>query len=596
MPKKVRQPIISVLGHVDHGKTLLLDKIRGSAVASREAGAITQHIGATEVPVSTVKEICGGFLDRFASGKVDLPGLLFIDTPGHEAFTNLRSRGGALADLAVLVVDITEGFKPQTYESLNHLKSNETPFIVAANKVDLIPGWKPTERACFLDTYPNQNSRVQKEVEERIYEIVGELDKHNFQSERFDRVDDFKKQVGILPTSAKTGEGTPELLAILTGLAQRFMKDELSVEVSGPARGTVLEVKKERGLGKTIDAIIYDGKLSVQGKIAVGGLDKVIVSKVRALLQPKPLDEIRDPKEKFKHVNEVSAAAGVKISAPDIEDVVAGGPIWGVETDEDIEEICKLVKERLEEVRIQTEEDGVVVKADTLGSLEALESQLRAKEIPIRHADVGEVSRRDVIEAAAVAENEPLLGVIIAFNVKILPHAEEEAKKCGLKVLKNDVIYRLLQDYEEWTEKEKKRIRAEKLEGLTRAGKAAIKPGYVFRSSQPAIVGVDVLGGTLEPGFPLMNKEGKKIGTIQEIQSEQETVSKARVGDELAFSISGPTVGRQIKEGDVLYVDIPDDQIVKLKELSDMLPEDEVGVMKEIISIKQKKNPTYGVM
>ncbi|KXB08459.1 translation initiation factor IF-2, partial [candidate division MSBL1 archaeon SCGC-AAA382M17] len=352
----------------------------------------------------------------------------------------------------------------------------------------------------------------------------------------------------------------------------------------------------ERGLGKTIDAIIYDGKLSVQGKIAVGGLDKVIVSKVRALLQPKPLDEIRDPKEKFKHVNEVSAAAGVKISAPDIEDVVAGGPIWGVETDEDIEEICKLVKERLEEVRIQMEEDGVVVKADTLGSLEALESQLRAKEIPIRHADVGEVSRRDVIEAAAVAENEPLLGVIIAFNVKILPHAEEEAKKCGLKVLKNDVIYRLLQDYEEWTEKEKKRIRAEKLEGLTRAGKAAIKPGYVFRSSQPAIVGVDVLGGTLEPGFPLMNKEGKKIGTIQEIQSEQETVSKARVGDELAFSISGPTVGRQIKEGDVLYVDIPDDQIVKLKELSDMLPEDEVGVMKEIISIKQKKNPTYGVM
>lgn len=596
MTKKVRQPIISVLGHVDHGKTLLLDKIRGSAVASREAGAITQHIGATEVPVSTVEEICGGFLDRFATGKVDLPGLLFIDTPGHEAFTNLRSRGGALADLAVLVVDITEGFKPQTYESLNHLKNNETPFIVAANKCDLIPGWKPTERACFLDTYPSQNSRVQKEVEERIYEIVGELDKHKLQSERFDRIDDFKKQIGILPTSAKTGEGTPELLAILTGLAQRFMKDELSVEVSGPARGTVLEVKKERGLGKTIDAIIYDGKLSVQGKIAVGGLDKVIVSKVRALLQPKPLDEIRDPKEKFKHVNEVSAAAGVKISAPDIEDVVAGGPIWGVETDEDIEEICKLVKERLEEVRIQTEEDGVVVKADTLGSLEALESQLRAKEIPIRHADVGEVSRRDVIEANAVAENKPLLGVVMAFNVSILPHADEEAKKCGLKVLKNDVIYRLLEDYEEWTEKEKKRIRAEKLEGLTRAGKVAIKPGYVFRSSQPAIVGVDVLGGTLEPGFQLMNKDGKKVGTIQEIQSEQETVSEARVGDELAFSISGPTVGRQIKEGDVLYVDIPDDQIVKLKDLSDMLPEDEIGVMKEIISIKKKKNPAYGVM
>lgn len=594
--KNIRQPIISVLGHVDHGKTLLLDKIRGSKVASREAGEITQHIGATEIPVETVENICGRFLDKFASKRVDLPGLLFIDTPGHEAFANLRSRGGALADLAILVVDITEGFKPQTLESINHLKKNQTPFVIAANKCDLIPGWNPNPDSCFLDTFGGQNERVQQELDEKIYELVGELDDKDFQAERFDRIDEYRKQIGIVPTSAKTGEGIPELLAILAGLAQRYLQEELSIEVSGPARGTVLEIKEEKGLGKTIDAIIYDGTLSSQDKIALGALDKVIVTKVRALLQPKPLDEIRDPQEKFEHINDVSAAAGVKIAAPDIDEVVAGAPIWGIESDEDIDEICELVKERLENIRIDTDRVGLVVKADTLGSLEALESQLNQKEIPIRRADIGNVTRQDIIESSSVAEEDPLMRAILAFNVDILPHAKEEAKKRDINIIKNDVIYRLVQEYEEWVEEEKERIRRKKLEGLARPGKASIKPGYVFRNCDPAIVGVDVLGGIIEPGVYLMNKDGKKIGTLKEIQSEQESVPKAETGDELALSIEGPTIGRDIREGDVLYVDISNQQMKELKDISDMLTEDEKQVMEEIISIKQEKNPMYGLM
>ncbi len=596
MPENVRQPIISVLGHVDHGKTLLLDSIRGTTVASRESGAITQHIGATEIPVPTVEEICGRFLEKFAEEDVELPGLLFIDTPGHEAFANLRSRGGALADLAILVVDITEGFKPQTEESINYLKNNQTPFVVAANKCDLLPGWRPEENACFLDSYPNQNERVHKELEEKIYDIVGKLDEYDFSSERFDRIQEFRNEIGIVPTSAKTGEGIPELLAILAGLAQRYMKEELIIEVSGPARGTVLEVKEEKGLGKTLDAIIYDGKLSTQDKIAVGGLNKVMMTKVRALLQPNPLDEIRDPQERFKHVDEVNAAAGLKIAAPDIENAIAGAPIWSIKSDEDVDEICKLVKDRIESIRIETEKNGVIVKADTLGSLEALEKQLQANDIPIKIADIGDISRQNIVEASAVAEDDPLLGAVLAFNVEILPHAEEEAKNRDVRIVKNDVIYKLIEDYKEWVEKEKERIRAEKLEGLNRAGKVSIKQGYVFRNNNPAIVGVDVLGGIVKPDFQMMNKEGEKIGVVKEIQKKQKSVSKAETGDELALSIKGPTVGRQIKEGDVLYVDIPSEEMVKLKELSDMLSEDEKRVMEEIISIKEEKNPTYGVM
>lgn len=277
--RKVRQPIISVLGHVDHGKTLLLDSIRGTAVASRESGGISQHIGATEVPAETIKQICGALLEKFKI-KMTLPGLLFIDTPGHEAFTNLRRRGGALADLAALVVDINEGFMPQTLESLTILKSYKTPFMLVANKIDLLPWWQPAPKACFLDSFARQRVEVQGALDDKIYELVGKLHELGFEAERFDRVSDFRKQVSIVPASAKTGEGVPEVLTMLAGLAQRFLEKELVIEVTGPARGTVLEVKEEVGLGKVIDVIVYDGTFTKGNTFAVGGLDKVIISKI----------------------------------------------------------------------------------------------------------------------------------------------------------------------------------------------------------------------------------------------------------------------------------------------------------------------------
>ncbi len=594
--RKVRQPIVSVLGHVDHGKTLLLDRVRGTTVAAREAGQITQHVGASEIPAETIKQICGDFLENFKV-KVTLPGLLFIDTPGHEAFTNLRRRGGALADLAVLVVDVGEGFMPQTLESITLLKSDRTPFMLAANKIDLLPGWRPSEGASFLDSFLEQDIGVQRALDEKIYKLVGKLHELGFEAERFDRVSDFRRQVCIVPTSAKTGEGVPELLGVLAGLAQRFLEKELTVEVTGPARATVLEVKETVGLGTTIDTILYAGTLAKGDTIAVGGLEDVIVSKVRAILQPKPLDEIRDPRDKFSHTDAVVAAAGVKIAAPNLEGVVAGAPLWAVESEDEVDDLRRQLREELDRARIRADIDGVVVKADALGSLEALEGQLRARKIPIRRADIGDVTRRDVAEAVAVSEHDPLLAVILAFNVGVLSHAREEAKEQGISVIEEKIIYRLLDDYQKWAEKRREEIRMKQLEGFTRPGKFALKPGYVFRRSKPAIVGVDVLGGILRPKFPVMRKDGCRVGIIREIQREQETVSEAKAGDELAVSMEGPIIGRHINEGDVLYVDVPRGQVITLKrDLKDMLSGDELVVLDEIIAIKQRKDPTYGVM
>ncbi|MCK4568083.1 MAG: translation initiation factor IF-2, partial [Candidatus Thorarchaeota archaeon] len=403
---KLRSPIVTVLGHIDHGKTSLLDKMRGTGVQDREAAGITQHIGASFFPTETILSICGNLL-KTVNTELTIDGLLFIDTPGHEAYLNLRRRGGAIADIAILVVDINEGPLTQSYESLKILRSGKTPFLIAANKLDKVPGWREKEGMSLFEAIKAQGISTQSEVDRRIYEIVGALSANDIQSERFDRVEDFQKTVAIVPTSAKTGTGIPELLMVLSGLTQQYMKDRLTVS-TGPAIGAVLEVREETGLGLTLDTIIYDGILKKTDTIVVGGLDGVIEAKIRALLLPKPLDEIRDPKEKFTHVDIVHAAAGVKIVAPDIEGVVAGAPVYAVEDPEKLEEIKQKVRDELSSIRIQTDKSGIIVKTDTLGSLEAVTQFLQERDVSVRAADVGPVVKRDIVEAQASGDGDPL--------------------------------------------------------------------------------------------------------------------------------------------------------------------------------------------
>ncbi len=574
----VRQPIVSVLGHVDHGKTTLLDYIRGSTVALREAGAITQHIGATEVPIDVIKEMCGELL----KGKdFTLPGLLFIDTPGHHAFTTLRRRGGSIADIAILIVDINEGFKPQTYESLMILKQYKTPFVVAVNKIDTITGWRK-EKGILPERLKKQSELARSIFEEKIYDIIGTLSEHGFSSDLYSNIKDFTRNVAIVPISAKTGEGVPELLMILVGLAQRFLEKHLTIE-KGPAKGTVLEVKEERGLGTTIDVIIYSGTLRATDTIAVGTRNEPVITKIKALLKPKPLDEIRDPRERFENVEEVHAACGIKISAPNLEDVIPGSPLRVV-TPENKDKIIEEIKEQTE-LHIELDEEGAVAKADTIGSLEAIVKEAKSRNIKIRKAEVGNVSKRDIIEASAT--NDPLQRVILAFNVKILPEAEEEMKNHDVEVIREDVIYTLMERYEEWVYKKREEIERAKREAIPRPGMIKFLPGYVFRVSKPAIIGVRVLAGRIKPGMKLIKEDGKVVGTIKSIQSEKKSLNEAIQGQEVAISIEGPTVGRQIKEEDILYTDLPESVVRKLKEMKD-LTYDEREVLNKIIEIKRK--------
>ncbi|MEO2241313.1 MAG: translation initiation factor IF-2 [Euryarchaeota archaeon] len=592
--KAIRQPIISVLGHVDHGKTTLLDKIRGTAVAAKEAGGITQHIGASEIPLDVIQEICGPLLEQL-DVELTIPGLLFIDTPGHEAFTNLRRRGGALADIAILVIDIMEGVMPQTEEALRILRRYKTPFVVAANKVDRVPGWQPHEDTPFLESFQKQSPEVQKRVEEKIYELIGQLHQHGFQAERFDRVRDFTRTVAIVPTSGITGEGIPELLMVVTGLAQRFLEEQLKIEVSGPGKAAILEVKKEPGLGHTVDAILYDGIIRTGDRIVIGHPEEPIVTRVRSLLKPKPMDEMRDPSDRFRKVDEVSAAAGVKISAPELDRAIAGTPLRVVGDDEDVEKVVEEVQQEVEEVTIETDKDGIIIKADTLGTLEAVVGEFKEKEVPIRRADVGDITKEDVIEAHAVAEKDPRLGVIVGFNVGITEEAEELAEEYDVDIIIDDVIYELVEKYEEMVEKRIERERRRRLDELVRPGKVKVLPGYIFRQSKPAIVGVRVLGGVIKPGYPLMREDGRELGRIKQIQSHGEPQEEAKRGEEVAISIEGPIVGRHFEEGDILYTDVPSEHArLMFEEFWDLLTEDEREVLEEIAEIKRREDPFYG--
>ncbi|MDI9642509.1 MAG: translation initiation factor IF-2 [Archaeoglobales archaeon] len=586
--KNIRTPIVAVLGHVDHGKTTILDRIRKSRVAAKEAGGITQHIGATEIPIKIIEGIC----KEIWRPNINLPGLLFIDTPGHKAFTNLRKRGGALADLAILVIDINEGVMPQTEEAITILRTFKTPFVVAANKIDRIAGWQSKDNESFIKSYALQEDFAKRNLDTKIYELVASLYKYGFSCDRFDRIKDFTKTVAIIPVSGLTGEGIPELLMILLGLAQRYLVNSLKLQVEGKAKGTILEIKEERGVGVTCDAIIYDGTLKVGDRIAIGGKDDVIVTNVKAILKPPPAREMR-VESKFMRVESITAAAGIKIVAPNLEKAIAGSEFEVVESDEDVERFRERVRKEYEEIAIRTEGEGVVLKTDTIGSLEAMINELKAHGIPIKKAEVGEVDKRDVVDVST--NKEEVNKAVLAFNVKISPEAEEEARKYGAKIFEGDIIYTIIDNFLKWRDELKVTREKQRIEALIKPGKVKLLKEFVFRRSKPAIIGAKILAGELRRGSELIKPDGSKVSEVRSMQKEGKNVAIAKAGEELAIAIEDVTIGRQLEGDEVLYVEVPEKhaKIIE-RELLSSFDEETKKAFMEYLEIKRKENPFWG--
>jgi translation initiation factor 5B len=595
----LRQPVVVVLGHVDSGKTSLLDKIRGTAVQAREVGGITQHIGASFFPVETIREITGPLYTKLAAAETPIPGLLVIDTPGHEVFANLRLRGGSAADIAIVVVDVSKGFEPQTIESLNILKKRKVPFVIALNKVDMVAGWRKSSRF-ISEEVKKQDAGIQASLDEKIYNVVGTLSRLGYPSEAFWRVRDFTREVAIVPVSARTGVGIPELLAVLVGMTQQYLVKRLERHAAGPARGIVLEVNEETGLGPSANVILLDGTLRHGDSIVVGKRDGAISTKIKALLLPKPLDEMRDPRDKFKPVSEVVAAAGLKITSPELEGVLAGSPLYVLDRaggDKELDRLKSLIESEVKNAIVNADTHGIVLKCDTIGSLEAITDLLKKADVPVRLADIGNITRRDVVEAAAVKENDRYLGVVLGFNVRVLEDAEKESQDRNVKIFNEQIIYNLVRTYTDWVTYQRDHEESILFNELPPLCKFQFMKGFVFRRNDPAVFGAEIQVGKLKQKVQVIDELGKKVGTIHQIQESGKAIEEATTGMQVAVSIKGPTIGRQINEGDIFYTDFNGREAKQLLErFSHRLNEQEKKILEVLVSMKRKKDPTFGYL
>jgi len=443
-------------------------------------------------------------------------------------------------------------------------------------------------------TYESQSDRVRTDLDTSLYEIIGKLSDNGFSADLYWRVQNFQRNIGVVPVSAMTGEGVPDLLAVMMGLSQRYMKEAMEIDVAGPGVGTVLEVKEEKGFGTTIDMVLYDGTIREDDQIVVGGLNNPIVTDVRALLQPRPLAEIRT-ENRFENVDAVSAATGIKVAAPDLADAMAGAPVRVVR-DRPLEDVIAEVEAELADIAVDTAEEGVVVKADTLGSLEAMADALDEVELPIVRAEVGDVAPRDI--SVASTANDIKQRAILGFNVDVLSDAERRADIDDVRLFTDDVIYQLIEEYEDFVNELERSQQDTILENITRPSRFRILRDHVFRQNDPAVVGVEINSGTLKNNSRVVKFDGNepvRVGQVKGIQEQGEDIDEIRAGNRVSVAIDGPTVGRQIEEDDELWTELPEKHAKILEqELKSEIPADELEALNMYLEKQRKRDPFWG--
>eukprot|EP00403_Amphidinium_massartii_P026206 CAMPEP_0178403660 /NCGR_PEP_ID=MMETSP0689_2-20121128/17485_1 /TAXON_ID=160604 /ORGANISM="Amphidinium massartii, Strain CS-259" /LENGTH=928 /DNA_ID=CAMNT_0020024625 /DNA_START=31 /DNA_END=2814 /DNA_ORIENTATION=- len=537
-----RSPIICIMGHVDTGKTKLLDKIRHTNVQGGEAGGITQQIGATFFPDIALQEQTKKVEPDF---EIEVPGLLIIDTPGHESFNNLRKRGSSLCDLAILVIDIMHGLENMTVESLKMLQKRRCPFIVALNKIDRLgTKWNSVADTDARSALANQDDFHRRHFDEQFKKVLLQLNAHGLNCSLWWENTDYRSTVSIVPTSAVTGEGVPDLLYMILHLGQTLMPGQL--EIVEDFQCTVIEVKNIEGLGTTIDVILISGRLREGDQIVVAGMGGAIVTTIRALKTPQPMKEMR-VKGDYKDHKEISMSMGIKICAPGLENAVAGTELYVVGPDDDLEELKDNVQEDVDSIikDFQKQPEGVFVKASTLGSLEALLEFLREMKIPVFDVDIGEVHKLDVKKATIMKDKKhPEYAVILAFDVKVSAEARQQADKDGVQIMTADIIYHLFEKFTKYMDEVKEQTKKDTRSEAVFPVILKIDKGLVFRKQDPFIFGVDVIGGQLRPGTPICvpEKDYLEIGRVKSIEKDKgKPLQIAKRGDKVCVAIEPNT-------------------------------------------------------
>ncbi|VVU95735.1 Elongation factor Tu GTP binding domain [seawater metagenome] len=599
--KNLRSPICCVLGHVDTGKTKLLDRIRRTNIQDKEVGGITQQIGASYFPIENIRQ-----KTQELSGKMDfeynIPGLLIIDTPGHESFSNLRHRGSSLCDIAVLVIDIMHGLEKQTIESINILKEKKIPFVIALNKIDRIYQWKPpgdTKDISLRESIKVQDKTSVDELEDRIKGIKGELSAQGLNTEICFKNHQMKKTYSLVPVSAITGEGIPDLLALMVFLTQKWMSRKLTV--ISELECSIMEVKTEEGLGTTVDVVLSNGILKEGDRIIVATTNGPVVTNIRALLTPQPLKEMR-VKDQYIHHKEIKASMGIKIVANDLENVVAGTCLARIDSTDNSEtinskkdEVDSQIENTLNKIKCQ--EHGVFVKTSTLGSLEAFVSLLNDEKIPIKGVSIGPLHKKDITKASTnLTTNYPQYAVILAFNIKISKEMELLANKQGLKIIPGEIVYNIVDGYKKFSQTIKnKKKEVQKDQAIFPCVVEILGKKFIFNNKNPFVFGVRIISGNLRIGTPLIvpNKD-IVLGRVTSIERDHKKIEIGKMGEEVCIKIetedNSVTFGRQITDTETLYSNITRESIDCLKEFyRDEMTKDEwylIIELKKILNIK----------
>ena len=560
-PGELRSPICCIMGHVDTGKTKILDKIRKTSVQDNEAGGITQQIGASFFPVMELKKQAIQ-VANVSNFDWKIPGLLIMDTPGHESFSNLRDLGSSLCNIAVLVIDIMHGLEPQTIDSINLLKKKKCPFIVALNKVDRINDWEPTPNGAIQQSIKKQKEHTQQQFHILSKRAKLALTELGFNCDLYYENHNFRENLSIVPTSAHTGEGIPDLLYLIAKLTQSVLAENITFYDN--LNCNVLEVKKINGHGTTIDVILSDGTLREGDKIVLSGIEGPIITTIRSLLMPEPLKEIR-VKSAYRHFRSISAANSIKIAAKNLEKAVVGMKLHVVKDDLEAGRVAEELSKELEETLhcMRTCDSGVHVQSSTLGSMEALLEFLKVSNIPVSGVSIGPVHKKDIMRASIQLERDPKFAMVLAFDVIVEKDAEKHAKSLGIKIFSSDIIYSLFDSFTKHIDDERIRLRDENSDVAIFPCRIKILPDAIFNTRDPIIIGIIVMEGQLKIGTKLTVDKNQRIqdfvdlGVVTSLEFNHRPIEIARVGQEVCIKIDAmggdkKLLGRHFTIGDEL--------------------------------------------
>jgi len=468
-PKKSRPPVVAILGHVDHGKTTLLDRIRKTTVAASEVSGITQHIGAYQVNLKNQKKIT------------------FIDTPGHEAFSKMRSRGAQVADLAILVVAGNDGVKPQTKEAISHINQADIPFLVAINKIDL------SEASADM---------VKAQLAENKVLVEG-----------------YGGKTVCVEISAKTGKGIPELMEMILLLAEM---QQLKLEDKKDLKAVVIESLLDRCKGPVATLVIKKGTLKLGDKIQAekvsGKVKAMLNEKGRAVLKATP--SMPTQVLGFKKVPPVGAV---------VKNITKLETQKKKKTQKDLlsslpKKASKKPPDSTDKEKEETKQIKLILKADVAGTLEAIKANF-TEEICLINEGVGEINESDVLLAASTG------AVIIGFNVKIPNEVKKLAQMEKVKIKKYEVIYTLLEELQGEILKMLEPTIDEEI-----LGKAEIIAEFKIKGNH--IAGCKVKEGTIAKKYPvhLMRNEEKLADTkIIQMQKERQEAEEVKSGNEVGL-------------------------------------------------------------